>query len=538
MNKNVIPTSSTRFQYRADVDGLRAIAILSVLFFHAYPSSLPGGFVGVDIFFVISGYLISSIIFKGLNQGTFSFFDFYARRVRRIFPAVIAVFAVTLLLAYFLLSPYELRELMRETPYAAFFLENWRLFNTTGGYWDTATELKPLMHFWSLAVEEQYYILYPLLCYFLWRLKSKWFIASLVLMGVCSFVLCLYDTYYEPTRAFFSLHARWWELSIGGVLAAVEHFYRDYKSYLVEILSVKEETLCNVLSLAGLTLLGIAIVFLDEGKYFPGYRALLPTVGSCLLIMAGSQAYINKYLLANKICVFIGLISYPLYLWHWPLITLVRNNLGGVLPSGWLMVGILLASFVLAYLTYTLIERPMRTQKANVLLIVTLMLSLAALVFGSAYLERKTRTSRYAEVPVAVQQIKKEKVVGSDRRCREKFGKGHTVCRTKGKNPSVLVMGDSHAYWLWNAVKKSKPKDGVYVVGSAGAPVHYDSYRADYYKSARQIPKIWKQIRNDENLKTIVLVGYWRADIRKLNSYKYKDEKNHWNIFKKHWEDT
>lgn len=534
----VTPESFNRVQYRADIDGLRAVAILAVLFFHAYPSSISGGFVGVDIFFVISGYLISGIIFRGLKRGTFSFFDFYARRVRRIFPAVIVVFTITLIIAYFLLTPYELRELMRETPYAAFFLENWRLYSTTGGYWDTATELKPLMHFWSLAVEEQYYIIYPLLCFCLWRFKSNKFIFLLTLIGGGSFLFNIYDTYNEPTRAFFSLHTRWWELSIGGWLAAVEHFHLDYKEVIADKICVKEKTLSNVVSFVGLILLGFAIIFLQEGKYFPGYKALLPTVGSCLVIMAGSKAIINKYILANPICVFIGLISYPLYLWHWPLISIVRNNLGGELPTGWLMIGILATSFVLAYLTYTLVERPMRTKKANLLLVGTLVFFLTVLIFGTAYMERTTRKDRYSEVPITVQEIKHEKVRGSDKRCRRVFGNGHTVCRTKGRNPSVLVMGDSHAYWLWNAVKKSNPKEGVYVVGNAGGPVHYDSYRGSYYRSAKQLPKIWKQIRTNPAIKTVVLVGYWRADIRELNSYRYKDINDHWLIFQKHWEDT
>ena len=209
--KSLYPTSFTRPKYRPDVDGMRALAILSVLIFHAYPSTLPGGFVGVDIFFVISGYLISSIIFRGLTLGTFSFFDFYARRVRRIFPAVTVVILGSFLLGFFFLTPYELEDLIRESPYAAFFLENWRLYVTTGGYWETATELKPFMHFWSLGVEEQYYIFYPLICFLLWKVSAKRFLASLVFMLLVSLGLCLYDTANEPVRAFYSLLTRFWE---------------------------------------------------------------------------------------------------------------------------------------------------------------------------------------------------------------------------------------------------------------------------------------------------------------------------------------
>lgn len=227
------PQSFSRPKYRPDIDGMRALAILAVLFFHAYPESLPGGFVGVDIFFVISGYLISSIIFRGLDLGSFSFFDFYARRVRRIFPAVAFVLLGSFVLGFFLLIPYEFEEhLLDESPYAAFFLENWRLYVTTGGYWETATELKPLMHFWSLGVEEQYYIFYPLICYLLWKVSVKRFLACLMVMFFVSFVLCLYDTYNDSARAFYSLYSRCWQLLIGGVLAYVELQWPQYKKLM------------------------------------------------------------------------------------------------------------------------------------------------------------------------------------------------------------------------------------------------------------------------------------------------------------------
>ena len=321
------PQSFSRPKYRPDVDGMRALAILSVLFFHAFPESLPGGFVGVDIFFVISGYLISSIIFRGLTLGSFSFFDFYARRVRRIFPAVTAVLLGSFLLGFYLLSPEELQDLVRESPYAAFFLENWRLYVTTGGYWETATELKPFMHFWSLGVEEQYYIFYPLICFLLWKVSAKRFLLSLLVMLTISLVLCLYDTYNDPVRAFYSLHSRFWELLIGGVLAYVELQWPQYKE---KFGLVSKDSLISAL---GVALILLSIIFFEEGKDFPGWRAIFPTLGSVLIIAAGSEAWLNKYLFSNRIAVFIGLISYPLYLWHWPFISIFINNLAGDTPQ-------------------------------------------------------------------------------------------------------------------------------------------------------------------------------------------------------------
>lgn len=299
MSMTTLPQSFTRPKYRADVDGMRALAILAVLFFHAYPNSLPGGFVGVDVFFVISGYLISSIIFRGLTLGSFSFFDFYARRVRRIFPAVTVVLLASFILGIFLVSPYVMNEMVREAPYAAFFVENVRLFLQHGQYWDVGTGLKPYMHFWSLGVEEQYYIFYPLICYFLWKASSKVFLLSLMGMLFVSFGLCLYDTVNEPVRAFYMLHTRFWELLIGGILAYVELKWPNYKQSLLKA-SVDSQKLDNVLSVVGLVLIAIAIAFFHEGEAFPGWRALFPTVGAILIIMAGSDAYLNKNLFANK----------------------------------------------------------------------------------------------------------------------------------------------------------------------------------------------------------------------------------------------
>ena len=378
------PQSFSRPKYRPDVDGMRALAILSVLFFHAFPESLPGGFVGVDIFFVISGYLISSIIFRGLTLGTFSFFDFYARRVRRIFPAVTVVLLGSFVLGYFFLNPNDLKDLVEESPYAAFFLENWRLYVTTGGYWETATELKPFMHFWSLGVEEQYYIFYPFICFLLWKVSAKRFLLSLLVMLTISLVLCLYDTYNDPVRAFYSLHSRFWELLIGGVLAYVELQWPQYKE---KFGLVSKD---NLISALGVALILLSIIFFEEGKDFPGWRAIFPTLGSVLIIAAGSEAWLNKYLFSNRIAVFTGLISYPLYLWHWPFISIFRNNLAGDTPQGWLAVILIACSFVMAYLTYALIERPMRSRKATWQMVVCLVVVLALVSLGFKTALRKS----------------------------------------------------------------------------------------------------------------------------------------------------
>lgn len=539
----VSPQSFSRPKYRPDIDGMRALAILSVLIFHAYPSSLPGGFVGVDIFFVISGYLISSIIFRGLTLGTFSFFDFYARRVRRIFPAVSAVIVGSFILGYFLLPPYVLEELIEESPYAAFFVENWRLYVTTGDYWGTATELQPFMHFWSLGVEEQYYIFYPLICFLLWKVSAKRFLASLLLMLGISFCLCLYDTANEPVRAFYSLHTRFWELLIGGVLAYVELKWPQYKS------SFNSKVLNNALSISGVFFILIAIFWFNENENFPGWRALFPVVGSVLIIAAGQENYINRYIFSNKLAVFVGLISYPLYLWHWSLICIARNNLAGNQPDGLLMIILIALSFALAYLTYILIERPMRSRKASWSLVLVLFVLLALISLGTKTALRKFDTLQnwlYSGLSTEVQNTLKElpRSEQRDQNCEKVFGKGYSVCRATTKNPSILIFGDSHSHIMWNYMYKQNQLPGLYMVGIGGTVFFDKTMIIDPNNSSGGVYKmnlmsnVWKSIRSNPDIKTIVLRGYWSGNYRSnLYSFKHPDLKGK-ELYLQLWQDT
>ena len=541
---SVNPQSFSRPKYRPDVDGMRALAILSVLFFHAFPNSLPGGFVGVDIFFVISGYLISSIIFRGLTLGTFSFFDFYARRVRRIFPAVTVVLLGSFVLGYIYLTPSSLEDLVEESPYAAFFLENWRLYVTTGGYWETATELKPFMHFWSLGVEEQYYIFYPLICFLLWKVSAKRFLLSLLLMLGVSLILCLYDTYNNPVRAFYSLHSRFWELLIGGVLAYVELQWPRYK----EKFSLLGKD--NLLSLVGLILIVLSILFFEEGKDFPGWRAIFPTLGSVLIIAAGSDAFLNKNVFSNKIAVFIGLISYPLYLWHWPFICIIRNNLAGEMPGGGLAVILIICSTVMAYLTYVLIERPMRSRKATWQMVICLIVVLALVSLGFKTALRKSENFEqaflYSGLDESIQKTMTDlpRSEKKDSICVESFGKGFSVCRATGKNPSILIFGDSHAQLMWNHLRDYQNScSSLFLVGLGGAVVFDQATIVDAGGHKRSdemelISRVWDVLRQKPEIETVVLRGYWLSHLRsELYSKKYPNlsgETLYWQL----WEDT
>jgi peptidoglycan/LPS O-acetylase OafA/YrhL len=333
--------------YRADIDGLRALAVIGVIGFHAFPSVIGGGFVGVDVFFVISGYLITGIIYENLQRGTFSFAEFYYRRIRRIFPALIVVLIGGFVIGRAILLPEEFKQLGTQIFNGAAFLSNFKFWHDTG-YFDTAAETKPLLHLWSLAVEEQFYILWPLVAWAAWRLRF-----SLVLLAsaiaVASFAVnVLYVQNHNLAAAFYSPAARFWELMLGATLAVT-----------AGTLPVTSRVVRETASTLGFVLLALAVLLINPTSHFPGWWALLPTAGVVLIITAGPDAWFNRVILAHPVLVAIGLISYPLYLWHWPFLSF-ETIAEGQMPSLGFRVTAIAVSVVLAWITYWLIERPIR----------------------------------------------------------------------------------------------------------------------------------------------------------------------------------
>lgn len=346
----------TAHLYRPDIDGLRAIAVALVMVFHAFPESLPGGFVGVDVFFVISGYLISGLIFADLREGRFSFVDFYARRIRRIFPALILMLAASSLLGWFLLLPDEFAQLGRHVAGGAGFVSNFVLLGEAG-YFDSEAELKPLLHLWSLGIEEQFYIVWPLLLFAAW--KKRWApLALILLLLTSSFALNIGRVHDQATSTYFLPFTRFWELMIGCALAYVGPIARERRWFAAG--STEDPSLLrDGASAAGLAAIIAAAFVIDGQRAFPGWWALLPTTGTFLLIAAGPAAWINRVVLAHPLMVLIGLISFPLYLWHWPLLSFPRLvNVDP--PSAGLRVAALGTSILLAWLTYRFLEQPIR----------------------------------------------------------------------------------------------------------------------------------------------------------------------------------
>ncbi len=341
--------------YRPDIDGLRAFAVLAVLIFHAFPSALPGGFVGVDIFFVISGYLITSILLKELASASFSLTHFYNKRIQRIFPALLVVLTFCLWVGWVTLTPIEYKQLGRYTAGGAAFLNNF-LFWRDAGYFDSEATTKPLLHLWSLAIEEQFYLVWPILLWLCHLVSRQAFVKAIAIGVIFWGSLCLSYIWVQRdiTADFYSPLSRSWELAMGAALAYAHlHPYRLFQN--VDI----THRLRHALSMIGLALLVMALVLINSTDAFPGLWALLPTIGAACLIAAGAKACINRLVLSSRPLVWIGLISYPLYLWHWPLLTFARI-FEGQTPSPTARAGLLLASLVLAALTYLLIERPIR----------------------------------------------------------------------------------------------------------------------------------------------------------------------------------
>lgn len=458
-------------KYRADIDGLRALAILSVVGFHAFPKEIPGGFVGVDIFFVISGFLISTIIFSDLDKGVFSFRAFYSRRIRRIFPALLLVFIACYVFGWFALLAGEFKQLGKHIAGGAGFLSNFILWNESG-YFDSAAETKPLLHLWSLGIEEQFYVVWPLLLYLAYRRQLNLLIITLLVV-VISFAFNIGKIDTDSIAAFYSPTSRFWELMIGCALAYLTIYKSDWPEKVKQWIAARPvgiiygrlldsgTAMRNAQSITGFALIVSAIFALDKGKLFPGWWALLPTIGAFLIVSAGPKAWLNHVLLSNRVLVWFGLISFPLYLWHWPLLSFVRI-IEGAIPSPEIRITAILISVLLAWLTYKLIEKPIRFgshEKTKTTILCGLMVAIGYVGFQA---EKENGYANRFENRV----LEKENYLKSwqyNGACTNvfsdfflpQFNTDRDFCHWEDKNvpPDVVVFGDSHANRLYLGLK-------------------------------------------------------------------------------------
>lgn len=367
--------------YRPDIDGLRAIAVLLVVIFHAFPRFIKGGFVGVDVFFVISGYLISSLIFAHLENGRFSYIEFYSRRIKRILPVLILVIISCAAFGWYVLLADEYRQLGRQIMAGAGFVSNFALWSEAG-YFDRQSFEKPLLHLWSLAIEEQFYIVWPLLLGWAWN--RKWNIPWVIALILCgSFLSTILLTGSNEIAAFYAPWSRFWELMIGCILA----YITLHRPPSLWFLSLKQ----NWQSAIGLTLIVLAALLLNKQSAFPGWWALLPTIGTALIINAGPDAGLNRRVLSGKRMVWIGLLSYSLYLWHWPIISFIHIISFKKEVNPWIFIAAIFVSFLLAWLSYNFFERKIRYRSNSKTPLALLLACLFCILLGFAIEQQQLR---------------------------------------------------------------------------------------------------------------------------------------------------
>lgn len=444
--------------YRRDIDGLRGLAILAVLLFHAFPTLLSGGYVGVDVFFVISGYLITGIILRGLEAGNFTIRDFYARRVRRIFPALVVVLACVWASGWLILFPDEYRELGKHIGASSLFISNVTLWHEAG-YFDRSAEMKPLLHLWSLGVEEQFYIVLPSLLIFLHRRRR----ALALLLGLfgLSLLLNLCLVYAAPSASFYLLPMRFWQLLLGGLLAYTQQHRPCARA---------EDT--PYLSTVGLALLVVAFFSFTSDSIYPSWRALLPTLGAALLI-ATPKSLLNRQVLASKPLVGLGVISYPLYLWHWPLLAYARILHAGE-PSALTRMAAVGLAVAFAWATYRWVECPLRFGHYRhhprviraLLIAMVLMGSVGALTWHFKGLP----TLRPFDAALMKDTEKLDDLRAAQQPCAYAFGDSLHWCLVAGKSPpSIAIFGDSHADHLLAGVVKDT-RHGWLLIGQSSCP--------------------------------------------------------------------
>ena len=433
--------------YRPDIDGLRAIAVTSVVVYHAFPRTLPGGFIGVDIFFVISGYLISGILFKEFESATFSYSEFYDRRIARIFPALISMLFAFFVVGWAAMQPADFARLGKEANAGALFIANLALWRETG-YFDIGSNAKPLLHLWSLGIEEQFYILWPVLLSST-RHKRGLLLRASVLVGALSFIVNVATIKLYPDAAFYSPASRIWELMFGSILAYVALHHGD-----------KLTRGQNIRSVFGFVCISASLFVFDSSTSFPGWAALAPVFGSVLLI-SSPDAWPNRSALSFRLARWIGWISYPLYLWHWPVLYFVTNY-------GWLSKygdttsrAIAMAiSVLLSVGTYALIEKPIRFGRLRHHAMVPLALCMCAAAIAGVIISANDGfpyrdQSQYAEIAKlagkypATEWRDHECFLGAD----EGAAKFSPACSAGPAKPNIYLWGDSYAAALYPGFK-------------------------------------------------------------------------------------
>jgi len=436
--------------YRREIDGLRAFAVLSVLLYHAGIEKFSGGYIGVDVFFVISGYLITTNIISQLKQDNFSIFNFYERRARRILPALLFVVLTCIPLAWFWLTPEYFESFSQSLLAVATFVSNiffWQL----GDYFDTQLELQPLLHTWSLAVEKQFYIFFPLFLVSIWTLRKKWIPVFLGIIFISSFIISEYSSHNFPNAGFYLLPSRTWELLAGSILA----IYLAKNNNLDFPRKVSE-----IGSLFGITLIIFSVLIIDKTTKFQSFNTVLPVLGTLLIILYATPKTSVGKIASLKVFVGIGLLSYSIYLWHFPLFSFARHK-NMAEPSLTLFLVIIILTFVLAYISWKFIEVPFRNESLiSRRKFILCLVSSIIICFAIGTMGKLTDGFKHRLPPNITWESLGDKLVAHGEVCTPKQVRGVfgiSACEFGSVNGdrSIVLYGDSHAQAIsWQLDRK------------------------------------------------------------------------------------
>ena len=443
----------SNLKYRPEIDGLRAIAVIPVILFHLGYESFSGGFVGVDVFFVISGYLITGIIYKGLAEKNFSFINFWKRRIRRILPALLAVIVFTLVTGYLLIFGGSWVSLGRQSIAALFSVANIEFWRMAGDYWGGAAERSPLLHTWSLSVEEQFYLIYPVIIVLIFKWQPKRLRQVLMLGIAISFTLSCFASAMHPNAGFYVLPFRAWELLCGGYLAIVVSQNK---------VSFSHYKYASIFSGVGVIVIGLSYITISSEHQFPGPWALLPVIGSLLILAFCGGGDIITKLLTFRPLTYVGKLSYSLYLWHWPVIVFAQYYTQRYQCDSLRQWVIIIVFLSLAIVSYYLVETPCRKSKTKIQWIIGAVV--ACSIFSLILIKNPRKYDVSYQNPTvwkgAQYEFLSNQNVGQE-------GHAHTY---DGNQPRVMVLGSSHAIMWCGLIDEicSELRVGVFFGAASG----------------------------------------------------------------------
>lgn len=494
-------------RYRPDIDGLRAIAVMAVVLYHAFPTIIPGGFIGVDVFFVISGYLITGILLNGAAKGRLNILSFYSRRIRRLFPALILVLFCCMGFGWYFLFDPEYKQLGKHVASGIGFVANLNLWSESG-YFDSAAEMKPLLHLWSLGVEEQFYLIWPVVVWMGWTFR-KTSLAIIPALILASFIYSVVMVDSDPAGAFYSPFTRFWELASGGLLVyGYAYFKRGNTARTIPVWMIEAS------SVGALALLMFGFIFIDKNKQFPGFWAVLPVAISLLLIGPAEGSWLNRNILGSKLFVSIGLLSFPLYLWHWPLLSFATLT-GGEVPNSGYRGGAIAVAVMLAWTTYKYVETPIRHSERRS---VVGMLASLGLIVGTlgfyVYTGGATQLRPGKEIAGEIgheqffnyltdnYQVCSEPSIRSVALIHER----HVRCMQSKADSKidVAIIGDSHAEHLFNGMAKALPSLNVAYYIKASPP----------FVSNTEFKEVYDFLAREDGPEKIIITMHW---IKRLN---------------------